>query len=225
MTRGGRDRTREGPERRCIATGEVAPAARLIRFVVGPEGGIVPDVAADLPGRGIWVAADRAALERAAGKRLFARAARAPVAVPEDLVGLVETLLARRLVELISLARKGGGAVCGYEKTRDALVKGIGGRPSAVLLQAADGSERGRAKLRPPATGPAGASAAVTVLNAAELGMAFGRDRVIHAALAAGGLATRVVEEAARLAGLRERPDGGGGQIGASGAGKDTRDA
>jgi predicted RNA-binding protein YlxR (DUF448 family) len=224
MTRGGRDKDRDGPERRCIATGAVAPASGLMRFVVGPEGSVVPDVTGDLPGRGIWVSADRAALQRAVDKRLFSRAARAPVTVPEGLVELVEALLARRLVELVSLARKGGGAVCGYEKTRDALAKGLAGRPAAVLLQAADGSERGRTKLRPPASGPGGAAAAVTVLDAAELGMAFGRDRVIHAALAAGGLATRVVEEAARLAGLRQRSDAGG-QIGADGAGKDTRDA
>lgn len=220
MTRGGREKTRETPERRCIATGEVAPATGLIRFVVGPDGMVVPDVAGRLPGRGIWVAAERATLERAVGKRLFARAARAPVSLPEGLVALVEALLAQRLVELVSLARKGGAAVCGYEKTRDALARGLGGRPAAVLLQAADGSERGRSKLR---AGP-GCAGPLTALNAAELGMAFGRDRVIHAALAAGGLATRVVEEAARLAGLRQQPDGGG-RIGADGAGKDTKDA
>ena len=214
MTRGGRAKTREGPERRCIATGESAPAAGLVRFVVGPEGMVVPDVAGRLPGRGIWVSAERAALERAVAKRLFARAARAPVVVPEGLVALVEAQLAQRLVELVSLARKGGGAVCGYEKTRDALMKGIGGRPVAVLLQAWDGSERGRGKLRPPE----GSQGPVTALDAAELGMAFGRERVIHAALAAGGLGRRVVEEAARLAGVR-------GQFGASGAGKDTKDA
>ena len=220
MTRGGREKTREGPERRCIATGECRPATGLVRFVVGPEGQVVPDVAGRLPGRGIWVAADRAALERAVAKNLFARAARAPVTLPEGLVALVEALLAQRLVELVSLARKGGGAVCGYEKTRDALLKGLGGRPAAVLLQAADGSVRERARLRPPdaGTGP------VTALTAAELGMAFGRERVIHAALAAGGLATRVVEEAARLAGVRGAADTGG-RIGADGAGKDTKDA
>ena len=214
MTRGGRTKDRTEPERRCIATGASAPQAGLIRFVVGPGGMVVPDVAGRLPGRGIWVSADRAALERAAARKLFARAARAPVAVPEGLVGLIEDQLAARVVELVSLARKGGAAVCGYEKTRDALARGIGGRPVAVLLQAGDGSERGRAKLRPPE----GRGGPVTALVAAELGMAFGRDRVIHAALAAGGLATRVVEEAARLAGIR-------GQVGVTDAGKDTKDA
>jgi len=220
MTRGGHQKTREGPERRCIVTGASQPAAGLVRFVVGPEGLVVPDVAGRLPGRGIWVAAERAALDRAVAKKLFARAARAPVTLPEGLVALVEAQLAQRLVELVSLARKGGAAVCGYEKTRDALIKGLAGRPAAVLLQASDGSLRERARLRPPE----GSDAPVTVLSAAELGMAFGRERVIHAALAAGGLATRVVEEAARLAGVRPQADTGG-RFGADGAGKDTKDA
>ena len=220
MTRGGRTKTRDEPERRCIVSGESGPKAGLVRFVVGPEGAVVPDVAGRLPGRGIWVSADRAMIERAAAKRLFARAARAPVAVPEDLAGLVEALLAQRLVEMVSLARKGGAAVCGYEKTRDALSKGIGGRPAAVLLQAHDGSARERSRLRPPE----GGHGPLTALSAAELGMAFGRERVIHAALAAGGLATRVVEEAARLAGLRGET-GSGGRIGGNDAGKDTKDA
>ena len=210
MTRGGRKVERDGPERRCIVSGASRPAAGLIRFVVGPDGTVVPDLAGRLPGRGIWVSADRAALERAVARRLFSRAARAQVVVPDGLVALIEAQLAQRLVEMVSLARKGGAAVCGYEKVRAALVKG----EAAVLVQARDGSERGRARLRPPE----GEGRLITSLGAAELGLAFGRDRVIHAALAAGGLASRVVDEARRLAGVR-------GQDGADGAGEDRQDA
>ena len=83
---GGRGRR----ERRCLVTGEVRPCAELIRFVVSPEGRVLPDLAGDLPGRGLWVAADRAALERAGAKGLFARAARRPV------VQVINTLLFRR---------------------------------------------------------------------------------------------------------------------------------
>lgn len=206
MARGGKPKVREdGPERRCIATGESGPASGLIRFVVGPEGVVVPDIAGKLPGRGIWVSADPAALELAERKRLFSRAARAPVTVPSGLAAMVEAQLARRLVDLVSLARKGGQAVAGYEKVRERLVQG----DAAVLLQAHDGSPRGRAKLRPPEDG-----ALVTCLSAQELGMAFGREHVIHAALSAGGLAARVVEEAARLAMMR-------GRFGETSAGKD----
>ncbi|MBC7156104.1 MAG: DUF448 domain-containing protein, partial [Rhodobacteraceae bacterium] len=82
MTRGGAARTRDEPERRCIATGLSAPTAGLVRFVVGPDGVVWPDVAAKLPGRGIWVSAERAALDRAVAKGLFSRAAKRAVTVP-----------------------------------------------------------------------------------------------------------------------------------------------
>ncbi|MBS4010155.1 MAG: DUF448 domain-containing protein, partial [Roseovarius sp.] len=111
MGRGGEPKDRsDGPERKCIATAEVQPKHGLIRFVIGPEGQIAPDLAEKIPGRGIWVAADRAALEKAANKGLFARAAKQTVQVPEGLVDQVEALLVRRVIDLISLARKGGRA-------------------------------------------------------------------------------------------------------------------
>jgi predicted RNA-binding protein YlxR (DUF448 family) len=210
MTRGGREKLRDEPERKCIATGEVSPKAGLVRFVVGPESVVVPDVAAKLPGRGIYVSATRAALDRAGGKGLFARAARQPVKVPEGLADLVETLLAKRVVELLSMARKAGDAVTGYEKVKEWLA---GGR-AVALIQASDGSERGKTKLR----APEGQNSLISCLTAGEIGLAFGRERAIHAALAAGGLTTRVVEEAARLAGLRTEA---GGQDGGETAGKD----
>lgn len=201
MTRGGQPKTRaEGPERRCIATGEVQPRHGLIRFVVGPDGTIVPDLLGKLPGRGIWVAADRRAMEKAVLKGLFARAARQTVTVPEDLIATVEEGLTDRVIHLISLARKAGAAVAGFEKVKDWLAKD----QARVLIQASDGSERGKTKLRPPPV----KGGFIGCLTAQELGLAFGRENVIHGALAGGGLTTRVVDEAAKLAGLRE-DDGG----------------
>lgn len=200
MTRGGQLKERpDGPERKCIATGEVQPKFGLIRFVLGPDAQIFPDIMGKLPGRGIYVSAERSALELAVKKGLFARAAKQAVTVPEDLLGQVETQLVRRIVDLVSLARKGGEAVSGYEKVKDWLVKDY----AQVLIQASDGSERGKSKLSTPADGTF-----IGWLTAEELGMAFGRQTVIHVVLAAGGLAPRVVEEAARLKGLRA-PDGG----------------
>jgi uncharacterized protein len=199
MTRGGRDKTQDEPERRCIVTGESQPKGGLVRFVIGPESLVVPDVAGKLPGRGIWVSSDRAVLEQAVKRKLFARAARQPVTVPEGLVDLVGALLLQRLTESISLARKAGEALMGYEKVRAFLASGR----AAVLIQAADGSERGKAKLRCPDN-----AAHVTCLTAQELGLSFGREHVIHAAVAAGGLSRRVVEEAARLARWRGQDDG-----------------
>ncbi|OIP86839.1 MAG: hypothetical protein AUK37_02495 [Rhodobacterales bacterium CG2_30_65_12] len=200
MTRGGQPKSGDdGPERRCIATGETQPRHGLVRFVVSPDGTVVPDLLGKLPGRGIWVAAERKAMEKAVLKGLFARAARQPVNVPEDLIAMVEEGLADRVVHLISLARKAGGAVAGYEKVKDWLVKDR----AKVLIQASDGSERGKSKLSTPQNG-----SFIGCLTAGELGLAFGRENVIHGALAGGGLTERVVDEAAKLAGLREK-DGG----------------
>lgn len=204
MTRGGREKEQDDPERKCIATGESQPKTGLVRFCIGPDNQVVPDILGRLPGRGIYVAADRAAITKAATKGLFSRAARQPVKSPEGLADLVEALLARRVVDLISMCRKANAAVMGYEKVKDWLASG----KARVLVQASDGSERGKTKLRPPE----GERGFIGLLTAGEMGLAFGRERAIHAALGAGGLTTRVVEEAARLSGLRvqdEKQDGG----------------
>jgi predicted RNA-binding protein YlxR (DUF448 family) len=178
----------------------------MIRFVVGPADEIVPDLAGKLPGRGIWVTADRDALDLAVRKRLFSRGAKRQVGVPEGLAAAVETGLARRVTDLLSLARKAGLAIAGYEKVRAMIQAG----EAVVLLQASDGSPRGKSKLRLPE----GEGVTFDCLTADEIGLSFGRDHVIHAALCAGGLTTRVVEETTRLSGLR-------GDIGATGPGKD----
>lgn len=196
MSRGGQSRKMDDdPERKCIVTGVVAPKHELIRFVVGPDDQVTPDILGKLPGRGMWVSSDRAALDKAAAKGLFSRAARQKVNVPDGLSDEVVRQLLRRVVELISLGRKSGVAITGYEKVKDWLVK----EQAKVLLQASDGSERGKAKLRPPSGGHH-----IEWLTASELGLAFGRQTVIHGALASGGLAKRVVEEAQRLKGARE---------------------
>ena len=196
MTRGGKTSDRStGPDRRCIVTGETAPKNGLIRFVAGPDGQVVPDILGKLPGRGFYVSADRAVLA-AAKQGQFARGAKGPVTVPDGLVDEVERQLARRVTDLVAMARKAGLAVCGFEKVKGWLA---GGANVRVLLQASDGSERGKTKLWTP-TG----ARYFGCLTAEELGLAFGRQSVIHGALAAGGLSDRVVEEAARLRGLRE---------------------
>ena len=85
MGRGGVTKDREdGPDRKCIVTGEVQPKFGLIRFVVGPEDVIYPDISDKLPGRGVYVAADRDTLEVAVSKKLFSRGAKQQVIIPED---------------------------------------------------------------------------------------------------------------------------------------------
>lgn len=210
MARGGHNKQRDDVERKCIVTGDVQPKAGLIRFVVGPDNQIVPDVLGKLPGRGIYVTADRAVLDKAQ-KGQFARSAKQPVTVPDGLADEVERQLARRVIDLIALARKAGLAVCGFEKVKGWL---SGPERIRVLVQASDGSERGKTKLWTPE-----GARYFGCLTAAELGLAFGRQSVIHGALAAGGLSDRVVEEASKLRGLRE---GNGGNM-ATGKDKEAR--
>ncbi|MBT8455071.1 MAG: RNA-binding protein [Alphaproteobacteria bacterium] len=200
MGRGGKTKDRDGAERKCIVTGQSGPTRGLIRFVVGPDDTIVPDLLGKLPGRGTWVSADRTALETAVKKRLFARAARGAVTVPETLIDDIEAGLVRRVVDRLAMARKAGRAVAGYEKVKSWLLM----EEAAILLQASDGSERGKSKLRPPG----GKGSFFDVLKASELGLAFGREHVIHAALARGGLTEAFREDALRLSGVR---DTGGG--------------
>ncbi|AZV80020.1 RNA-binding protein [Parasedimentitalea marina] len=192
---------KNGPERKCLATGEVQPKHGLVRFVIGPDGQVVADIMGKLPGRGVYVTAEREALEIAVKKKLFSRGFKTQVTMPDGLVDEVERQILRRLVELLSLARKSGAAVGGYEKVKDWLSK----EEAQVLIQAIDGSGRGKSKLSTPHLG-----SYIGCLTADELGMAFGRQTVIHAALASGGLSKRVVEEAQRLQGMRKTVGGTG---------------
>ncbi|MEM6677364.1 MAG: RNA-binding protein [Pseudomonadota bacterium] len=197
VARGGRAKDRDAPERRCIASGASGPTARLIRFVLSPEGTAVPDLAGKLPGRGAWLTAERAAAERAVKKRLFSRAFRQPVVAAEGLPDLLETLLARRLVDTVALARKAGQAVTGFEKVRERLRRG-----PALMLTAREAAADGRRKLRRIAPD----APEIALLTQAELGLAFGREFAIHAALDAGGIADRALHEADRLRGFRAAP-------------------
>ncbi len=186
--------------RRCLLTGEVKPKASLLRFVIGPDGNLVPDMAERLPGRGLWLSASRNIVKTAGAKRAFAKAARTPVAVPDDLDGQIEGLLVRRLVEGLGLARRARDAVAGFEKVRELLRRG----PARVVFAAADGSGSGfgqvRALIREQ---PGEAPILIDCLSAAELGMAFDRERTVHVAVRPCALAERLIRDAGRLQGFR----------------------
>jgi predicted RNA-binding protein YlxR (DUF448 family) len=166
-----------------------------LRFVVGPGGEIVPDVAANLPGRGLWLTPRRDALERAVAKRLFARAARRPIVLPSGLADRVESLLVQRCCDAIGLARRSGIAVAGFQKVGEAVRAG----KVALLLSALDGAEGGRNKIRALGRG----LPLVTVLTSAEMGGVFGRDHVVHVALGGGRLSRRLLADAEKVAGFR----------------------
>ncbi|MBK8173851.1 MAG: RNA-binding protein [Rhodospirillales bacterium] len=181
--------------RRCLASGAVVDRAKLVRFVVGPEGEIVPDIDERLPGRGLWISADAAAFEMALRRRLFARAARAAVRIPDSLELQVETQLLRRCRDLIGLALRAGQAVFGLQKVRDWLGAGKRG----YLIEASDGAPGECQSLRALSCG----MPVIVALSADELGQALGRDRAVHGIILAGALAERFSREALRLAGLR----------------------
>lgn len=189
-----------GPLRRCIITRERLPKERMIRFVVGPGRILVPDLIATLPGRGIWLSASRDVLETARAQgglgRAFARAARGPVTVPPDLPAVLEAALIRRIGELLGLARRAGQAVAGFDKAREFMRTGR----ARLVLQASDGSAGERARFLSEVEDSVVVLAPV---SAAVLGRVFGRDHVVHVAIAVGRLGERLAVEAGRLSGLR----------------------
>lgn len=184
-----------GPQRRCIAGSGESDPARLVRFVVGPDGTMVPDIDERLPGRGFWLSASRDMVKKACAKNLFARAARAPVRVPADLGDRIEQLLVVRCQNLIGLARRAGQAAFGFEKVRGWLRAGRCG----VAIEALDGSPAARAKLY----GGTAGETCLAVLRSDEIGAAIGRDHIVHAMVAEGRLGQQLRREMTRLAGFR----------------------
>jgi uncharacterized protein len=184
-----------GPLRRCLASREVRPKAELLRFVVGPDDRLLPDPAERLPGRGLWLTPRRDIVATAAARGLFAKAAGRRVVVPAGLADEVERLLRQRCLSLLGLARRAGQLRSGFEKAREDLRAGRAG----VLLAAADGAADGRGKL----TALAGSCQVVDLFTSAELSAALGRDGVVHATVATGGMAQRVLREVDRLRGMQ----------------------
>lgn len=186
-------------ERRDLVTGEVRDEARLIRFVAGPEGIVVPDLARKLPGRGLWVAADRASVETAAKKNLFARAAKTRLTAPADLADQVERLLHQRLLAALGMARRAGELTSGFERVLAAINAG----KAAWLIEASDGAEDGRRKLTDAARRAERPPRLITTFSSGELGLALGGENVIHTAFLAGRGAERWTSDVERLSGFR----------------------
>lgn len=182
-------------ERRCIVTRRSGPRAALIRFVVAPDGTVVADLAEKLPGRGLWVSAERRAVEIARVRQAFARGAGRPVTVAADLADAVEHRLAERCIALIGLARRADQVVAGTEALREAAADGT----LALRLCAAD-ARRG---------GAAGSEGAAAVLTETELGAAMGRAAAREIGIKRGRLGDALTRELARLAGFRSAANDG----------------
>jgi predicted RNA-binding protein YlxR (DUF448 family) len=182
-------------ERRCFVTRATNERGELLRFALDPDGRIMPDVDERLPGRGIWLSADRDVLNKAVEKRLFGKAAKQSVKISDGLADQIERLLTRRFFDGLGLARRAGQIVMGFDQVQ-AWLPSSG---AAVLLAAADGAVDGRRKLRRLAPD----LPLIVAGSRDEIGSALGRESLVHAALPPGKLALRVLRDAGRLAGFR----------------------
>ena len=177
---------RHEPERTCIVTREAKGPAGLIRFVLGPDHQVVPDLRHKLPGRGVWVTARSDLVEEAAKRRLFSRAFKTEAKAPETLAQDIERLLRDDLRQGLALANKAGAVVTGFFKVESAITD----KPIVALIHAAEAAEDGRRKLANQLRKRLGEAISsfpvIQDLSNDELDLALGRSHVIHAALVAG---------------------------------------
>lgn len=177
---------RPGTERLCIATRLVKPVGEMIRFVVGPDGSVVPDLKRKLPGRGLWVTATQEAVKLAVERKAFGRGFKRDVRVPPDLDGFVERLLERAALDALAIVHKAGGVLAGFSKVEVALTR----EPVVALVHAADASADGVRKLAAAVMRRFGETDSrpveVKLFTSAQLDLALGRANVVHAAVLAG---------------------------------------
>lgn len=194
-------------ERRCVATRQTLPVEDLLRFVVAPDGTLTPDIRRKLPGRGVWTALSRAAVQQAVRQKAFARSLKTTVTVADTLADDVDGLLARDCLQSLSFANKAGLLVTGFGKVEAVL--GGAHRP-AIWIEASDGAPDGQRKLLQAARRRHGDRADLIPLadcfSSADLAMALGRDLVIHAALKDGAAAEAFLVRWRRLVHFRTRP-------------------
>jgi predicted RNA-binding protein YlxR (DUF448 family) len=179
---------RSATMRMCAVTREVRPIGELIRFVVSPQGEVIPDLKRKLPGRGLWVSALHRAVAEAVRRRQFSKGFKRDLRVAPTLAADTEILLVRSVIEALAMAAKAGQVVSGFSKVEDALRQ----RQALALLHASDGAADGIRKLDAIVRQNAGINdespefPVVTALTSEQLDLALGRSNVVHAALLAG---------------------------------------
>lgn len=191
------------PVRQCAVTRERLAQTGMVRFVAGPDGAVVPDIAGKLPGRGVWIRADRTSIDQGVKANALARGLKQQVQAPDNLADLVEGQLLERCKGLLGMARKSGQIILGFDQVRAFLRKDEPG----WMLEAADGAKDGRNKLHFLAKALYDEVRTAGALTAAELGMAFGRSHVIHGVLQKGPLVDHWAVAYGRLAGFRPAPE------------------
>ncbi|TCR68915.1 RNA-binding protein [Bosea sp. BK604] len=196
---------KDGPERSCVVTRTVKAPDDLIRFVVGPDGVLTPDLRRKLPGRGVWVSVSAATVAEAIKRKAFERSLKTKVTVPADLPAMIEGLMQRDAVQALAMANKAGLVTSGFAKVEAA----IGSGRIAAVIEASDGAEDGKRKIGQALRRIAAERAedglkaretpVVAEFAAADLELALGRSHVIHAALAPGPAAEGFLSRWRRL--------------------------
>ncbi|MFP4126116.1 MAG: RNA-binding protein [Alphaproteobacteria bacterium] len=181
--------------RRCVASRTARDRDDLIRFVVGPDDRLVPDPDARLPGRGLWLSAEAESFKRAVSRNLFAKAARRRVVVDPEIAERVDRMLAERCLQWLGLARRAGLLEMGFEQ----VIRTARAGEIEVLVVASDAAADGREKLARAAPD----RRCITLFDRAEMGAAVGREALVFAGVRPNRLATRLWNDARRLAGLR----------------------
>src|SRR5919108_4137030 len=110
--------------RMCAVSREVRPVDELIRFVLSPEGAVVPDLKRRLPGRGLWITASRTRVAEAVKRNQFSRGFKRDVRAAQSLASDTENLLVKSAVEALAMAAKAGQVVSGFAKVEDAVSGG-----------------------------------------------------------------------------------------------------
>jgi uncharacterized protein len=188
-----------GMERHCALSRTLKPVDEMIRFVAGPDDGIVPDIKRKLPGRGIWITATRDALDDAIKRNVFARAFKRNVRAAPDLTAVTERLMERAALDALSIAGKAGQVVGGFAKVEAA----IGGDNMLALIHASDAASDGKRKLdtawQRKNDGKSREIATITTFSGAQLDLALSRPNVVHAALLAGPVSETFLARVRRL--------------------------
>lgn len=202
----------EPTTRMCALTRAEKPVTDLIRFVLGPDGMIVPDTDNKAEGRGVWITLSRDAVEQAVKKKAFVKSLKTEVKVPDDLAGLTQLRLEQRFLSALGMCRKAGQFVSGATKVRALLGTG----DLIALLTATDASPDGRSKMVGPLKalhyaaeeeGIEGFSVPhFELLSSEQMGLALGLENVIHAALTKGAAARSALAKARRLALYSAKP-------------------
>ena len=186
-------------ERKCIVKGQTADRTKLLRFVLDPSGIVVADIKEKLPGRGVWVTCNKSCLEEAVKKKLFARAFKTKCKVPDDLPQTIDTMLETRALSSLSLAKKAGQVVSGFDKVFLAMSK----TRLSLLIEAKDGAEGGQNKLEKKFSAIFPEGKVIKLFTSAQMDMAFGNTNVIHAAITTGNMTQNVLAAIEKLANYR----------------------